>query len=150
MAKGPTSLSENDLASYRNKHWVIELPTGVTVDDALVPEFWAHVGKKLRPLNRIELQAQDMTFIAECIVLAAGPGFAKVKMLEYYSLAESAESAAEQMTAAVIEGQYEVKWNGPSHKWVVIRVSDGMMLQTGFPAQADAQIWALSHQRTVS
>lgn len=150
MVKGPTNLSETDLSSYRNKHWVVELAPGVSVDDALEPEFWAHVGKRLRPYNRIELQAQDMTFVADCIVLAAGQGFARLKLLTLHSLAESAESAAEMMNATAIEDLYAVKWNGPSQKWIVLRKSDDMPLQTGFPAKADAEVWALGHRRTVS
>ena len=74
--KGPTTLSDSDLLDINHRQYRINLADGVTVEDALEPEFWAHVGKKLRPFDSVRFQAVDRSFIADALVLSAGPGFA--------------------------------------------------------------------------
>lgn len=146
MAKGPTTLNDSDLLDVNHRRYGINLPVGVSVDDALDPEFWAHVGKKLRPLDTIRLQAADRTFIAETVVISAGPGFAKLKLLAKYELvADVAALEAEESG----ESAFTVKWDSPSTKWAVIRKSDKVKLRDGFATKEDAQSFALNHQRAV-
>jgi hypothetical protein len=121
-AKGPTSILQKTIDQCR-RHYGVELATGVALEAALEPEFWAHVGKDLRPFDRIELMAQDRTFIAELVVLSSGPGFAKVKLLESYDLTDDMAGVEAEESA---ESPFLVKWNGPSDKYAVIRTSDNM------------------------
>lgn len=146
MAKGPTSLNDCDLFATQWRHYSFNLKTGVTLDDAMAPEFWADIGKKMRPWDRITLQGADpVKFIAEAVVLQAGHGFAKLKLLAMHDLTDGAV-AAEAVDFDASE--FKIKHTGFG-KWQVIRASDDRSLRDGFGSKEEAQLWALNHQRAV-
>ena len=146
MAKGPTSLHDSDLLATHHRHYRVNLRAGTTLEDALKPEFWADIGKKMKPWDRFTLQAEEPTrFVAETIVTDAGHGFAKLKLLACYDLAD--EATVEE--ASEFDGdQFKAKHMGFG-KWAVIRRSDGKALKGDFASKEDAQLYAINHQRSV-
>jgi hypothetical protein len=123
--------------------YAVVLPGGVTLDQAMKPEYWAHVGKNLRQHDTIRLIPEDGSYFAEALVLDSGPGFAKLKMLRHVSLEENGEAVAETV-------DFFVKYNGPHDKWSVIRRSDGEKLKTGLAAKPDAQRWLDDHLAAIN
>ena len=149
MAKGPHHVSDNDLASTKRVDLVFQLESGTTLEDALKPEFWAHIAGKryFKPFTRVELQAADpVKFLADTVVIAAGPGFVKLKLLAYHDLADS--EVAEQ-AEGLDDDRFLIKHSGFG-KWAVIRKSDSKELKGGFQTKEDAQLFALNHQRLVT
>lgn len=141
MAKGPTVIRE---AGFYYNRYDFEVETGVSLDDALQPSFWAHVGARFKEFDRLTLLAQDKTWTADVIVLAAGTGFAKVKLLYAVDLTDNDAPVADA------EDEMEVKYNGPSDRYVVIRKKDNVKLQTGFATKGEALAAAANHVRVMA
>lgn len=135
-----TPLSESRLqrAEHYFSAYAVVLPDGVKLDDALKPEFWVHVTKRLRQHDTIRLIPEDGSFFAEALVLAAGVGFVRLKMLHHVSLEDEIETANDT-------GPAYAKWRGPHSKWSVIRRSDGHVLQEGLPGRGDAERQAAAY-----
>ena len=111
-------------AEFQRNVWLAAPPAGTAFRDMLEPAYWAHVGTKLRPGDRIEVTPEDMTFFAELFVRDAGRLFAHVVELRHIPF--------EQTAAATNVGAYSVAWAGPVHKFRVVRNSDGAVVQHGF------------------
>lgn len=135
-------------ADYVRSKWQITLKEGETLDDALKPEYWCHVGDKLnrgnaggRAFDRIEVLAYDTSFYAELIVLDRGKLWAKVAVLQYVPLGEEkakAKTVREEKTAAGEEG-HTIKYHGSNKLWIVMRNSDKTILFEGIGNKEDAQ-----------
>lgn len=123
--------------------YAVVLPGAVALDEAMKPEYWAHVGKQLKQHDMIRIIPEDGSYFAEALVLASGPGFAKLHLLRHESLEGNAEPAADA------SGLF-VKYNGPHDKYVVIRRSDGEKLKTGLASKVEAQRWLDDHLATIS
>jgi hypothetical protein len=136
----PTRLQR---AEHYCVQYAVVLPGGVTLDQAMEPDYWAHVGKNLRQHDTIRLIPEDGSFFAEALVLTSGPGFAKLKMLRQLSLEEDGEPVAATL-------DFFTKYNGPHDKHVVIRRSDGEKLKTGFATKPEAQRWLDEHAAAVN
>lgn len=139
------SLSPNRLQREEQYfgRYAIVLSTDVDLDTAMKPEYFAHVGNRLRPFDTIRLMAEDGSFYADTVVASAGQGFAKLVMVNIVQMASEETSFEAEPTAFV-------KWGGPHGKWQVIRTSDKMKLKDGFDEKADAEKYATDYARTVS
>ena len=132
----PTTLRE---AAFDRAVYQFAMDAGAAFEDALKPEFWAHVGRMLKPCDRIELVAEDFAWFAEVIVLEADRAWAKVAPLRFVEL------AGKTPAAETLQPDYEVKYMGPSKKHCVIRLSDKAVVQEGIALEADAEAWVRQH-----
>lgn len=136
-----TTLPPNRLqptGHYRAFYDVI-LPGEVAMEDALKPEYWAHIGAKLKQHDVITIFPEDGSGFVEVIVLNAGRGFAKLRPIREVQFAEPGEDPVDE------DANLQVKWNGPHEKYVVIRRTDGEKLKTGLASKVDAQRWTLEY-----
>lgn len=118
--------------------WEFELPADRTIEEALEPEAWAHVGVKLRPHDTIRLIPVTSRDFIQLLVLEAGRGFAKVRLLHHIETEAPADDAE-------APSDLTVKWISPGAKFGVIRNSDKTTLKNGFENRQDAQRWADDH-----
>lgn len=118
------------MAEHYFTPYAVVLPTGATLEEALKADYWAHVAEKLRQHDTIRLIPEDGSYFAEALVLAAGRGFAKLKLLRHVALEE-------EPGETVPEG-LEVKWRGPHLRWSVIRRSDSTILKDRLAEKIDA------------
>lgn len=95
--------------------WVATVEHGVTREDILRPDFWAQTALKLKPYNRIDVQADDGSFFAEYLVLTCDKTYATLKELSWTELNTAKEAPNEE---------FYPKWGGPHLKWRIIRSSD--------------------------
>ncbi len=102
--------------------WVVTVEHGTTKEDILKPEFWTQVAIKLKPYNRIDIQADDGSFFAEFLVITCDKTYANVKELSWTELNTTKEQPHEEFYA---------KWRGPHLKWSVIRSSDKEAVKEG-------------------
>jgi hypothetical protein len=128
----PLSESRLQLAEYYFSDYAVVLPAGVSLDDALKPEFWAHVTKRFRQYDMIRLVPEDGSFFAEVLVVIAAPNFVKLKLLRDVPLTDDAEAPAANDLAYA-------EWGGPHDKWRVIRDSDKQVLHKQLPDKLAAQ-----------
>ncbi len=127
-------MKPTQIFTAENSNVVFYLPVepGTTIEDVLVPEFWAHVSRRMSPGNRIEIFAQD--FWAMLIVRSAGKVDATVQVLQHVEL-----GAAKPATSA---GQiYDVVWRSPTRKWGVVRLSDRAVVKDEFQTKEQALEW---------
>lgn len=123
-------------AEYIRRVWCASPEQGVTVEDMLVPSFWAHVAKQLRAGDRIEVVAKDGAWFAELFVRSASDNGAKVAVLRAVKLTEE--------VLAVESEDYEIKYRGNA-KWSVVRKSDKAVLADGQETKEQAAEWLADH-----
>jgi hypothetical protein len=119
--------------------WEFELPHDRTLEEALEASAWAHAGMFLRPHDTIRLIPQIGRDYIVLLVLDAGRGFAKVKLLAHIPDETNAVEETEPQSDLL------VKWISPSLKFGVIRRSDNVRLKDGMENRRDAQRWADDH-----
>ena len=129
----PNSIEE---AAQKRNIWQITPEPGVTVDDILKKEYWAHTSGCLTPGDRIEAIPQDRSYYAEFIVLGKDKHWATVKLLgPVIQIFENQEEAE-----AVADTGYTVAFAGP-HKWRVVRNNDKQVMSKGHDSREQAEAW---------
>jgi len=143
-APRPKSLTPTKLgyAEHMTRNFVADVDAGVTLDDVLKPEFFAHVASRLVPWSHIEVRPEDEAFYAELLVTRVGHNWVRCEVLQHKALGELVEQVPE--TAG-----FEVKWGGPAKKHRVIRKSDGSVLQDGFATAAEGNGWIAEHLKSL-
>jgi len=122
-------LSEQVFATY-----CVKVEQGVTREDLLRLDFWAHVAAKLKPWTIIVVHPDDESFYAEYLVRAADKNWARVQEIRFVSL------VAETKTDPSVLENYEVKLRGP-RRWGVIRKADNKVLVEDLANKEDAENW---------
>lgn len=104
-----------DMAGQVVAIWSAAVPAGVTYDDVLKPEYWAHVAGRLKPLAMIRVFPEDGTWEAELRVRNVGNQWAKVSPIRHveWPVDILAQSAG-----------FDVVWRGPHQKWCIVRKVD--------------------------
>lgn len=115
----PSSFTLNSAYSLIVSH--ATLAAGVTLEDCLKPEFWAHVAHKLQPQGRIVVDAADGSFSAQLKVQDASR-LAAVVTVEWKS-ERGAVARAERPEEA-----FAVAFVNNKVKWRVIRKSDNVVM----------------------
>jgi hypothetical protein len=119
--------SASDLGNY----WAAIVPTGVTVDTILQPEFWANVADKIRPADSIEATNDGLDFLARFFVRSVGRARVSVALIqhvEFDALPENSEPAA-----------HRIKFGGPHNRWCVERIADGKTVKDNLETREDAE-----------
>lgn len=135
------------LAEYERSTYMVGVAPGFDLNDAQMPEYWAHVAVQLKPNDRIEIIPHDFAWFAELIVMQCDRTWAKTAMLRFVELTGS-EVAAE--TLASLSSGYEVKYMGPTKKHCVIRLSDKTIVQEGIGLKAEANRWVSEHLQALA
>lgn len=109
--------------------------------DLLRPEYWAHFAKWLRLRDRIEVWANDASWIADVVVLGATKNSADVRILrvDYLSNVQPAGTEAAGLKS------YQVRYRGVHSQWSVIRVADGAVVHEGDGSEDAAKTWLSNH-----
>lgn len=137
----PVRESAMQLSRQTYVSYTVQLKSGTTLEDALKPEFWVHLGHKLRPCDQLELLPEDMSFYAKVIVKDAGRLWANVALLQVVDLDPIGTISQEPML-----DEYDVQWSGPHDKFRVIRKSDKTVMAKGFKSKDTA----FEHLRNLS
>lgn len=128
-------------AEFGRNIWVVTSEVGTPVKAMLDPGFWAHVSVQMAPRDRIEVTCEDNSFFAELLVVDAGKLFAKVAVIREVKLTNDEKSDLVD---------HVVSWGGNNHKWRVIRKGDRALIKGSFELKQDAELWALSHEKTLA
>lgn len=119
-------------AEYKRTVWFHEAKAGTTMDAVLSPEYWAHYAREFRPCDRIEVIWEDMTKVADLLVLSVGTVTARVWPL---TVADMDPTPAQETT------DHEVKWVSPTRKFGVLRTTDKQTIRDGFGTKPEAEAW---------
>jgi len=116
------------------------VPQSHTLKDILEPTYWKHNAHICAPFTKIYCDFEDGRRFVMLNVIANDRTWAKVEVvLDSKSSQSHAEEVAELQEAG--DGEYSVKWNGPAHKFVVVRNEDGEIIQKGIPQKEEAEAW---------
>lgn len=127
-------------AEYCRRDMIASPEAGTSIDDMLVPAYWAHVARELRALDRIEVRPADGTWWAELLVRVVEPVAVRVYVLRYERFAPVAAVTAEAPPG------YTVRFRG-AERFVVIRDADGEVVHSKEPTKEHALAWLSGHLR---
>ena len=138
------TLKGSDLvpAEYDRIVWSASPEEGVTVEEMLKPEFWAHVAAKFRPGAKIEVRPVDGAYYSELIVKSCGPTWAQVVPL--FTIALDVASSTSD------DNKFEVAFKGPKNKWSVIRKADNQYMKVGLGSRDDANRWITDYRKALA
>lgn len=141
------SLKEKNFgpAEFMKVNYCINPELGTMPQDLLKPSYWAHVAFKLKPLDTIEVRAEDGSYYAELLVRDRGRAWAKVVFKPGYPLVF--EDIVNVPTMDLDE--YEIVWKGPQNKFRVMRKSDNHTMKEGFSDKEAARKWVLEHVKSL-
>lgn len=128
-------------------NYTIVLDAGQTLEDALKPEFWAHVAKQMRQHDIVRIIPEDGSYFVEAVVLRAERLFAMLKVLREIPLVGVTPVEIEEPASA---DSLTVKWGGPHLKWTVLRKSDGERIKDSLTDKASAELWARDYLNTIA
>lgn len=137
------------LAEQSRNQWCVTAEHGITFQQMLHPDYWAHEARKLKPYDLIECRSDDGTFWGLMIVLESARNWAKVHPLQYVPLDSKDVSQTRSENTITLE-DYKIEYKGPTKKHVVIRKSDNEILHEGAAQKQDAQAWLDDHIKTVA
>lgn len=121
--------------------YCLSVDRGVSLEEVLKPDFWAHVAYRLKPSDRIDVYTEDSSYYAELLVVGTNRTNASVVVIHKIDLAKSVRTIGVPVDSA---SQYEVVWGTPATKYQVIRKADGFVFSNGH-ADANAA-WASLHK----
>lgn len=124
-------------ADYTRYDWVVTADLETTPEDILKPLYWAHVAHKMRQWHEVQVRAADATWLAELIVVAAGPQWVKVMPKHDLLIINRKVQIDPDVTAKMAE-DYEVKYRGAA-RWSVIRKIDRVVMHENSADKADAE-----------
>lgn len=131
-------LSEESRRSYHAL-----LPSGVSLEEALKPDRWAHFqhwqGVENIGLTEVTLHGYDPRWTAKTLVMDAGRGFVKLQVLRFNDLQDIGE--VEQQDSV------QVKYGNIHTRYQLIRSSDNCILKSGIVDKGDALREAASYAK---
>lgn len=143
LTQGDLKRAEVARPDYR----VIIVNNAITLDDILIPQYWANVGNMLKeaikrwPYPVIEVIWDDASKYVRLLVIDADSLWAKVKVIEHKDLSGAMQEAEKIRSDASLTTDYLVKRVSPSIGWCVIRNSDAKRLKTNLGSREAAEAW---------
>lgn len=128
------------LASYVTNSYFTLVPLGHTPDDLLVPSYWMHVARKLKPNYFIRVRAEDGSFDGELLVLQSSDTWAKCVWF-VLNHREGAELASTDHTPQRDRFKLEATAKG----WRVIEKDSGKTLAKDLPQRSDAEAFVADY-----
>lgn len=101
----------------------------VNVEDMLKPIFWTHCAAGLQIGARVEIAPRSWAWLAEFVVTAVGPNWARVVLRRLDKL------EADDVPLGALD-EYYVDYGGPTAMHRVRRVKDKAIVQANFQSKA--------------
>ena len=129
------------LMEHAHNFWSVHAPSGAIPDDVSKSDFWSLMSAKLRPYDRFEVLADDGTWLVSGMILSCSRNWAEIFVRETLELGKASDPS--------VSATLKAEWKGPEHKWCVIRIKDGAMLQEGLETSIAANQWLTEHENKV-
>lgn len=129
------------LSEFARQDWVANAPEGATPEDIKNPAFWMLMSQQMKPYDRVEVRADDGTWLAEVLVLEAERTYARVSVLNVFELDSQADTQ--------VQTDFEVFWRGPQHKWSVKRTSDNEVVKSGLSTRSEGISWLAEYRKAL-
>lgn len=131
-------------ADFARQVFRVNPPAGTTLDEMLVPEYWAHVARRMTPHDVVEVVPEDGSFYARLFVLNSDKLWVKMAKLDYVEFGDAGQRPAQA-------DKFEAKFGGPNVKWRVHNKSDNSLVSgDSFQTRADAEKWIEQHSKAMA
>lgn len=139
----PVKLSPARLksAEFVRNTYVARTEGDFTIEDIIDPNYWSHVSAKFKAGDHIEVVSASGNKYAELYVVACGPNYAKVMVIN----SVEAESKADTDEATVDNPDYTIKWGGVTDKFRVIYTPDNKVISANHDTKLDASKWLVDY-----
>ena len=107
----------------KQNEWFATIPKQSSLDDIMVPKFWAYIAAKLQPGSKIVAMAEDLSFYVELIVIARGNNWAEV--LPLHKPVQPGKNVLHKNAAS----EYVIEYGGLIAEWQVVRKADGKVVK---------------------
>lgn len=149
LPSGPVALAPSrftrDIA-YSTPHSSARIPKGMTLQDVLKKETWAHIAHALVPGQVIRVVADDNSFSAQLMVIQA-TRLEAVLVVEW----EKRHDTASLSDAVAPEDAYRIHFvAGGDAKWRISRISDNQTISEGHGSKAVAQAELRGHLQAMA
>lgn len=131
-------------AEYTRKTWSIIAEHGTTKEEILAPEYLCNLYMKLRPMDKIEITAEDLSFYMVVMVIESGRGWVRSVTLQYTDLDKNTQEMPEEVA------KYKIEWKGPHFKFCAIRLSDKEIIRKEFTTKDEAEKWLDQYRRALA
>lgn len=131
-------------AEYLRTVWYADAEQGMVPEDLLEPAAWANIAAQCKPLDIIQVGADDASWWAEYLVVDAHNLWLKVRLLRK-EIVEATPNKARPGQQA----EYTVKYRGVK-KWSVVRKGDNAIIKDGFQTREDADEHLNSHVKAMA
>lgn len=128
---------------YKHKNWFVDAPVDHTLEDMLMPNYWAHISRQLSTGDEIVVWAEDNTYVARFYVIDAGANWAKVYCHKFDEITKTFELPEDADTAYIVE------WSGNYHKHRVRRKQDGEVLVSQLKTREEALTWLKDYKKSL-
>lgn len=135
MSLLPNHLRESE---YIRTQWSVPVDEKTTLTEVVSPSFWAHVAKRLRQWDVIEVRPADATWFARLMVRSVGPAGPVLAVLEHHEFTDRKKPEAKAKPKAETASDYDVKFSGGSDKWRVVRKADKEVVAKGLETREAA------------
>lgn len=137
------NINRFESAEFKRARWHVIPEAGVVLEALLQPSFWGNVAAKLKPLDHIEVNADDNAYYAELLVLSTSKHEAIVTPICHVTIAQGDKAADEAP-------EYEVAWGGQKARFRIQRKSDRHVIKDGFTTKAEAEDALREHQKALA
>lgn len=145
---GPTELNSNGGDFHRTYHHLVVDPS-VTVDDVMVPKFWAHHVANLKINDLIDIVAADDSWDVQLRVVEKGIGYVKMRPRMVWMREETKARTPDQPANEpdMPEG-YKVTFS-PNKQvlWQVTTIDPHAVVSKGHKSRVEAINAAIAHAR---
>jgi hypothetical protein len=131
IPKSPLTTACYGLAEHTFRRHSVIPPANYTTADLESPITWAHLRTKFKMHDEIRAIAEDGSWIANLLVVAADNGVVRVKELFRLPIDLGAVAKAEQH-------RYVVQQRG-SQGWCVVDTEENRVIRQGCKAKSDAE-----------
>lgn len=139
------SKSQFDPAEVHRLHYMIVAKPGQSIEDIMEPTAWATISPMLRPWARVDVIAEDGSYVAELFVVQVSKLWVRTALVNLTDL-----SGEDQKEDDGSNDPYYVKYRGTIKKYCVVRRADDSNVSEGMDSREDASKSLIDYEKALA
>lgn len=136
----PAALNDLRRCEEVTTEWVLWIPAGTPTEVITDSDYWAAVGHKLNPGDKIRGLLDDMSAEVELRVISGFQGGARVHPVAVHHFPTVIADEA-----AAFDDAYMIEHGGPQSLYIVVRKIDGQVLSKHHSNRQAAVAWLMAY-----
>lgn len=138
----PSQLKQTD---FVRQSLTIVAKEGQSIEDIMEPNSWATISPKVRGWDKVEVIAEDGSYVAELFVVQVSKLWVRTALINFTDL--SKEDRAEDDGS---NDDYYAKYRGTIKKWCVVRREDDSNVSEGLESREDAVRSMIDYEKALA